>query len=200
MRKKQFALIGSGAVGKSVIARALHRSFPLDLVDIDELFRSRHGDIETYGKTKGWREFFAKEAEMVVGALLAEKALLRPSVIVLPASALYHSDYIDISRATLEVARTHAVLICILAHANHAKGAELSVERQLQRGYSLSPRHKRQQYLEQSRFYKRIADHLIVNDQSVEDAASELRTIIETHQPTSETRSSEQFRVPPTST
>lgn len=186
MGKSRFALIGSGGVGKSVIARTLHRGLALDLVDVDDLFRSRYGDIETYGKTKGWREFFAKEAELVADALVAARTLPYPLLIVVPASALYHSDYTDISNKTLRLARTHAIWVCVLAHLDHAKGAELSVERQLQRGYSLSPRHKRQQYLEQSRFYQSIADHVIVNDQSVEQAASKLRAIIETHWPTLE--------------
>lgn len=178
MESNYYGLIGSSGVGKSTVARKVVELLPMRLIDVDEEFRSRFGDIGKYGEKFGWRAYFEKQSQTIKGIFQHIIKAEVPALIVLPSSALLHYDYIEICKENRKVIFEHAILICLIAHKDLLEGMKLSVERQTKRPYDVDAELKGSQYIYQTEYYTQVADYVVINDRTPYDAAQEIKEYI----------------------
>jgi len=172
--KKTVAIIGPSGVGKSSLGKELSKRMPIKIIDLDDEFKNKYGEIEKYGNKHGWKYYFEKQSEIIQNVFNSQRNGMT-SIIIVPASALYHKEYMSISIINRDSILNRSIIVCILAHKEDDTGAKITIARQLTRGYKVDEALKLQQYLYQSEYYKKIADLIIINDKiklSVENIIS----------------------------
>ncbi|MGE0152970.1 MAG: shikimate kinase [Reyranellaceae bacterium] len=150
-------VVGPGGAGKTTVCRLLAPILGRDLIDLDETFCSRVGQIDQYIRSAGYAAY--KQANGRLARLLANEAS-RPAIMATSSGFLS----LDNPPETLMqngnlVAQGYS--ICLLPDADPDLASDIIVARQLDRGFSRDAARERRTIGERFPVYKAAGDMIV---------------------------------------
>lgn len=150
-------VVGPGAAGKSTLGRALAPRLGRTLVDLDEVFLERTGDIGAFIRDEGYEAYALANSELAT-ALAAEATT--PTVLVTSSGFLASDNPPDVLAANRALLRTGYNLSLLPAPELEAAVAAM-VARQLTRSFNAGAVREEAKARERFYTYRTVGDLLV---------------------------------------
>jgi shikimate kinase len=159
-------LIGLGGAGKSTLGAAVAPLLGLPMVDLDQEFSRRNGNIDAFIRTKGYQQYKLTNSE-----LAEEVTLSTSSVLLVTSSGFLTTDNPEAALATNLRVLSASYSICLLPSRTLDKAVAIIVTRQLQRPFLRDRAREEEVALARVPLYAEAGDLVVFSDAAPRDVA-----------------------------
>lgn len=159
-------LIGPGGVGKTTLGAALAPLLGVLLIDLDQEFSLRNGNIDAFIRNEGYEQY-----KLINSALAEELTSSNLSILLATSSGFLTTDNPEAALTTNLRLLAASYSICLLPSRATEKAVGIIVTRQMQRQFSRDQAREAEVARARIPVYAEAGDLVVFSDAAPEDVA-----------------------------
>ncbi|HEV2123809.1 MAG TPA: shikimate kinase [Chloroflexota bacterium] len=165
---KILLVVGPGGAGKSSLGLELAPLLNRHLVDLDEEFRNRRGDISAFLASEGYERYKIENA-ILAAHIVAEAAA--PTVLIAPSGFLTPDNPEAVLKANHSLSRA-CYSVCLLPSSDLERSVRVIVARQMERPFARDRASEEATIRARYSVYAKLGDLLVFSNASPRETAA----------------------------